>query len=73
LACRIIRLPLVFAGGRPTNPLHTSDRETSAAPGRRGRNPRPPPQYSRSFANRTCQMPGPVPFVTGSPPCRSAR
>ena len=37
------------------------------------RRPQEPPQYSRSFANRTCQMPGSVPFVIGSRPCGSPR
>ena len=33
LACRNYRLPLVFTGGRPTNPMHTSDRDTRACSG----------------------------------------
>src|SRR5208337_4151686 len=39
-------LPLVFTGGRPTNPMHTSDRESGAASVREGR-PSPEPRHIR--------------------------
>ena len=70
LACRVIWLRWYSreAGQRTRIPLITK-------PGWcwLGGHPPEPPRNSRSLANRTFQMPGPVPFVIGSPPCGSPR
>src|SRR5208282_3524361 len=43
LACRTIRLPLVFTGGRPSNPVYTFDLDTETVLAPRKRSPEPLP------------------------------